>query len=110
MRALPAWCANRAGRDLIAAIIVEQPTYRIIPASLLACSVPTRRYDGTNAARLRKMHENALNAACEAMDDADGTPAYKAAHADFAAIARVDADALIERVLGEAAVERSAAA
>lgn len=105
MSALPAWCANRAGRELIAAIIAEQPSYRIVPASLLACSVPTRRYDGTNAARLRKMHENALNAACEAMDEADGTPAYKAAHADFAAIAREDADSLIKRLLLEQTIE-----
>jgi hypothetical protein len=107
---LPQWANNTAGRECIAAILAEQPTYRIRPASYMACSTASRRYDGPNAAKLRKMHENALNAACEAMDDADGTPAYKAAHADFAAIARVDADALIERVLGEAAVERSAAA
>lgn len=97
----PIWADNRKGRALISAIIAERPDYSIRNSDM-ACSTADRVFHSANCTALRKMHENAMNAACAAMDEAYETPGYADARADFAAIAFPTADDVIARLIDDA--------
>lgn len=106
--ALPSWANSSEGRELVAAIVTEQPSYYITHGGWLEGG-GQRRYQGPTAGKLRRLYkretERLYDEATEANDEGLD---WEAAAAEFNAAAIVTPDQLIEQLL-QAPGERIAA-
>lgn len=103
--ALPAWADMPEGRELVAAILREQPSY-YFTRGLWIEGGGARRYEGPTAGKLRRLHDAT---ACRLFAEADeaferGVPWNEAA-AEVNACLAASPDKLIEQLLHEPLVE-----
>lgn len=91
--ALPAWADTPEGRDLVAAIEHERPSYRTTRGTWIEGGGNVR-YQGRTAARLRKLYDAAFDVQ---MDAYSAGKSREAVLADLG----MSADQLISSILGE---------
>lgn len=114
MLQLPTWCETRIGRELISSIIAAPPERRTISHRLPSVfggypDGTTVSFTGKAAGLLRRLRQEWVQRELWALDQAFAITKIWDSTASERVLGCEDVDALIERVLAEAADQRAAA-